>query len=129
MKEPDVLDGDDGLVGEGLQQRDLLVRELPYLPAAKEEGPDRHAFAEKGHRERSPMPDPGGNRCAEGELGLGVGEVLDVNGPGVHNGPAGNPATVDRIREPGALVHGAVKSGHPELIPFDEQEKGVRRLA
>src|SRR4029453_7396182 len=41
-----VLDRDDGLVGEALQQRDLLVRELPYLPAAKEEAPARHAFAE-----------------------------------------------------------------------------------
>ena len=30
-EQPDVLDGDDGLVGEGLQQLDLLVRERPDL--------------------------------------------------------------------------------------------------
>src|SRR4030095_6722431 len=100
-----------------------------YLPTAKEEGSDRHAFAEERYRERSPMAEPGGNRRPEGELGLGAGEVLDMHRRGVPDGPAGDPATVDRIREPGALVHDAVKGGHPELIPFDEQEKGVRRLA
>ena len=97
LEQAHILDGNDGLVGESLQQRDLLVRELPYLLASKEEGPDRHAFAEKWYRERGPVPEPDGNRRADRELGLGVGEVLDVNRPGVHDGSTGHPATVDRI--------------------------------
>jgi hypothetical protein len=30
-EQPRVLDGDDGLVGEGLEQLDLIVREAPGL--------------------------------------------------------------------------------------------------
>ena len=33
-KEPHVLDGDNGLIGEGLEQRDLLVSELPRFLAS-----------------------------------------------------------------------------------------------
>ena len=34
-EEADVLDGDDGLIGEGLQERDLLVRERPRRSCAR----------------------------------------------------------------------------------------------
>src|SRR5438552_18038104 len=50
LEQAHIFDGDDRLVGEGLEQRDLLVRELPYLLSAKEEGTDRHAFAEEWYR-------------------------------------------------------------------------------
>jgi hypothetical protein len=77
---------------------------------------------------RGPVSKSNGNLRGDRELGRGLGQVLDVNRPGVHDGSAGHPAAVNRIREPSALIHGAVQSGHLELIPLDEQESGVRRL-
>jgi hypothetical protein len=76
------------------------------------------------------VPEADGDPPAEGEFGFGVGKVLDVNRSALDDGSASHPAALDRIRESNKpIVHRAVKGGHPELIPFDEQKKGVRRLA
>jgi len=131
LEQPHVLDGDHGLVGEGLEEGDLAGREASYLAAAKEEGPGRHAVAEEGQGERRPVPESSGDRAAKGKLGLGVGEVFDVNRRDVHDGSAGHPAAVDRIRESdGDSFHGRTVTGDdPELILLDEQQHGVRGLA
>src|SRR5262249_53470823 len=58
-EQPDVLNRDDRLVGEGLERRDLLVRERPDLGAADWYGADRDAMADKGHDKdcsRPPIP-------------------------------------------------------------------------
>ena len=41
FEQPHILDGDDGLVGEGFEQRDLLVGEGPHLRAAYMNRSDR----------------------------------------------------------------------------------------
>ena len=46
LEQAHVLDGDDGLVGEGLEQRDLLVREGIWLEASELECTDGCAFAQ-----------------------------------------------------------------------------------
>ena len=80
LEQPHVLDRDDCLIGEGLEQRDLRVREAPHLAAAKEEHSDRHALAEEGRGQRSAVPELDGDRPPERELVLiGVGEILHVN--------------------------------------------------
>src|SRR5712692_8976443 len=48
LEQADVLDGDDGLRGEGLEERDLLVGERPDLCAAKGYRPDHRALSEQG---------------------------------------------------------------------------------
>src|SRR5262245_36341258 len=78
LEQPHVLDGNDGLVGERLEQRDLLIRELPYLLPAKEERSDRHAFPEKRYSEAGSMPHPQGDLGPQGELDPGAGKILDV---------------------------------------------------
>src|SRR4029450_3799364 len=50
-EEPDILDGDDGLIREGLQQDDLRVRERRYCLPAHGDGADRFAISEHGHRQ------------------------------------------------------------------------------
>src|SRR5262252_9231496 len=42
VEQPHVLDGDDGLVGEGLEEGDLVVREPATLPASHRDSPDRN---------------------------------------------------------------------------------------
>src|SRR5262245_4933402 len=44
-EEPYVFDGDDRLIGEGLRQRDLFIRERPYLRAAHDDPAEWYAFA------------------------------------------------------------------------------------
>src|SRR6185369_6051530 len=53
LEQPRVLDGDDGLVGEGLQQRNLFLSEWPHFHAANHEGPDGLAFAKEWDRKAS----------------------------------------------------------------------------
>ena len=64
-EQADVLDGDDGLVGEGLQQRDLLVGEGPRLAAPDMIAPIGVAFAEHrdGQRGRCAIPVSRQRRC------------------------------------------------------------------
>ena len=45
-EQPDVLDGDDGLVGERLDQLDLLVRERPGLRPGDHDDADGRAVAQ-----------------------------------------------------------------------------------
>ena len=42
VEQPRVLDGDDRLVGEGLDQRDLLVAERPHFLAVNGDRADQH---------------------------------------------------------------------------------------
>ena len=46
LEQPDVFDGDHGLVGEGLKQGDLLIAERSNFRAANHDGADGHAFAQ-----------------------------------------------------------------------------------
>src|SRR4030095_2258305 len=53
LEQPDVLDGDDGLVGEGLHELDLRGRERLDLASSAPDGPDRHAGAGERDAETS----------------------------------------------------------------------------
>ena len=46
LEQPDVLDGDDGLVGEGFEQLDLLFREWANLGSANQDSTNGYAFAQ-----------------------------------------------------------------------------------
>ena len=46
FKQPHVLDGDDGLIGEGFEQFDLLVRERANLHAANDDQPQWRSLAQ-----------------------------------------------------------------------------------
>ena len=51
IEQPHVLDGDDGLVGEGLQQRDLTISEWPHLEPINENYSQHLVRFEHGNRE------------------------------------------------------------------------------
>src|SRR5262245_9013644 len=54
LEEAHILDSDDGLVREGLQQRDLAVRKWPGLRASHHDRPERDTVTEHGDREGTP---------------------------------------------------------------------------
>jgi hypothetical protein len=51
VEQPHVLDGNDGLVGEGLQQLDLVIRERPHLKPTNANRTDRPAVAQHWRRQ------------------------------------------------------------------------------
>ena len=69
-QEAGILDGDDGLVGEGLNQLDLGVGERAGRMAGEHDHPDRLTTAEDGHRELAAETEPLGDaRQAGGAAG------------------------------------------------------------
>ena len=54
FEQPHVLDGDHGLIGEGFEEFDLLVRERTNLGPANGNRPDRSTLAQKGNGESGP---------------------------------------------------------------------------
>ena len=73
VEQPHILDRDHGLVGEGLQQLDLLVAERPHLGAAEHDGADRFALPQQRNAERcvrmaAPSMLPSANLVSPGPL-------------------------------------------------------------
>ena len=54
VEQPRVLDGDDGLSGEALDQRDLLVGKGPNFLAVESERADQFVLLEHWHNEKCP---------------------------------------------------------------------------
>ena len=98
LEEPDVLDGDHGLVGEGLEELDLLVRERLHLRPADHDGPDRRPFAQEGRGQHGANAGRHGMRTPDiGELGVEHGlNVVDVDRLAVDDRPPGGRPTADR---------------------------------
>src|SRR5262245_32993112 len=77
-EQPHVLNGDDGLVGEGLEQCDLLFAEWPDLEAPHPDGADGTAFPQQrnaDHGSRSFSLRDRGSFREFVRLGLNVGDV------------------------------------------------------
>jgi hypothetical protein len=79
-EEADVLDGDDGLTGEGLEQGDLRTGERYRLAPRDRDGPDRLTIPQ--HRDRQDSPHARQHDAMDVQLGIS-GEVRNMgHGPG-----------------------------------------------
>src|SRR5215468_6436101 len=56
-KQPHILNGDDRLVGEGLQELDLRGREWSWFSAGNSDGTDRHSFPQHWYAEETASAD------------------------------------------------------------------------
>ncbi len=54
LEQPDVLDGDDRLVGEGFEERDLFIGKRTDFDAANQDSPDRNTLAKQGRGKNRP---------------------------------------------------------------------------
>jgi len=54
LEQPRVLNGDDGLVGEGLDKCNLIVSECTSITACDSDRPDRLPSAHQRHAEKAP---------------------------------------------------------------------------
>src|SRR5262249_41014213 len=55
VEQPHVLDGDDRLVGKGLEQLDLLIGERPYVSAQQSDRTDWYTFTQQRCAQPSPV--------------------------------------------------------------------------
>jgi hypothetical protein len=75
VEQPRVLDGDDGLVGEGLQEMDRLVVERSSFAARDADRADRNAIAQHRHDEQAAPAD----RAGQFLYAVGAIGVLDID--------------------------------------------------
>ena len=90
-EQPHVLDGDHRLVGERLEERDLLGREgMDLGPTMDEDDAQRRALAQQRRSHDCPDVGPGLPDARRGsrELRLGRPDVLDVDRPPVAHNPS-----------------------------------------
>jgi hypothetical protein len=95
VEQADVLDRDDGLVGERPEQVDLLRCEGTSVETAQQQRADRLAlpqqwcYHDRVVRKIARLSGP------ERELAIGTLEIIDLDDRAVDNGPAGNRASID----------------------------------
>src|SRR5262249_49368586 len=131
LEQTHVLDGDDGLVGEGLQQLDLLVGERSHLAAPHADGADGGALTEDRDRENRPQ----GNGVAERMCVLAIQPgVLEVDEAALDDGAprrriASDGERIYRLeRGDSRRVH-ALNGRELQLPGFGEEYDAVRGLA
>src|SRR5262249_30376885 len=72
-----ILDGDDGLVGEGLEQGDLPIGEAPGRVSTDADGPDSLALAQERYRDHAPATGTLDRAPREPGRGLQIGDMDD----------------------------------------------------
>ena len=96
LEQPNVLEGDGGLVGEGLQQGDLALGERADLHPADQDRPERGPLAQERHAEGCSVAEAPLVGSPLRKLGLvRFREVAKMDRLPIHNGPAGHRTAVD----------------------------------
>ena len=96
LEQPRVLDGDYGLVGEGLHEHDLCVAEWLHLRLREGQHANRLALAQKWDRkQRSNFSDD--NLVLATELGFGL-KIGHMHGAPFEHGPSGERGAIRGYR-------------------------------
>ena len=128
-EQPHVLDGDDSLIGEGLQQRDLRARERNCVPATQQDHTYRRSFSQEWSAERRPLTRLSGQSASLGilvrfNLEIGHGNSL----PFEHRAPRdGSPN--ERYEEAGGLRDRAVVGLGTQVSPVESKDRRIRGRA
>jgi hypothetical protein len=110
-EQPHVLDGNDGLVGEGLEQCDLAFGKRLHFGAAETDGPERHPVAHQRNIQYcSVAPTP--CQCAAlRKLGFLDLQVRDVHGPALEHA-----ATVQSFADEGHRILAHATEGNRTMM-------------
>src|SRR5262249_17736677 len=125
VEQPHVLDSDDGLVGEGLQQRDLLVGKRPHLRSAKLYRSDRHTLAQQRDTERRTVTQASGINTSIRKL---VGRSLKVGDLGrlaIKYRAAADAAARAGHAHPQWLGNRAPMGGGTQLVALELEDRHV----
>src|SRR5262249_7308370 len=109
LKEPHVLDGDDGLVGEGLEQGDIRLRKPSGFTSGNGDGADRHPFTHHRHGEPASIATRPRALLRRFRV-FGSFDVIDTHYSGVYDGPAAWIVTVGWLWVCAAVQHLSVRA-------------------
>ena len=129
VEQPHVLDGDHRLIGEGLEERDLVVGESAGVAAGHRDPPNRIVVPEQRHHNNaSPTTDTSGAATASGSRDrCGIGDIerrAIANGLGVY--PPGVERPWEERPQGGvASIAGARECGELDLIARDPGQRAV----
>src|SRR5215831_3295160 len=126
VEEPGVLDSDDGLVGKGPEESDLLVAEWPDLKAANCDGADRTVLPQQRNADEGSSPFSPRDRGSLREFvhfGLKVDDVDESSLE--HGAPVGG----SRNEGKRAGLERAVMRDGPQDIAIKAIDYGVEGLA
>ncbi len=124
LEQADVLDGNDRLVGKGLQKGDLALREELRLGAAEVNRADADPFAQQGNdKDRAEAKVPRVLTALWEFVDFGL-HVSDVDGPLIQHGPATDrPADEgEGVLSDGAHGNGTVMSGEDEPVAIPPED-------
>jgi hypothetical protein len=128
VEQPHILDGDDGLVGEDLEQGDLPAGEEPSFCAAEADRADRHTLPHQRHAELRPSAMLPRDLAAPRKL---VRLALQVND--VRSAPIEHCSAVERFANQGDYESPggdrAVMSDEQQPSAVPPEDLGIRRLA
>ena len=120
-----VLDGNDGLVGERLQQASLLVGERVHIRASELDDADRCTLAHEGNTQRGAKTHLRREGARFGELLRLSLEVGDLNGSLLQHGTPAQGAPHDRKPEVHGLGDRAMVGGWAQVISVNPQNGHV----
>src|SRR4029453_1474182 len=80
LEQPNILDGDHGLVGEGLEQGDLVLGEGAHFASADEDCANCDALTQERSAESRAPPQPPGDISADRKV-VSLGQIFDVDDP------------------------------------------------
>jgi hypothetical protein len=121
----DILNGDHCLIGERLQEFDLLVGEGTDLASADEDCANAHVPTQEGSAESRAPPAPAGEISPDGKV-VGHGYVFDMDNPRLAHRISCHRA-VYRLASADRRRERAVVSTDDELVAVDGPEYGIDR--
>jgi hypothetical protein len=124
VEQAHVVDGDYGLIGEGLQDAHLLVRKRPHLGSADHDRSDGLALPHKRRDKDGPVPKAKRLAMSLRVFVADVESVIDVDGPSFEDGPPGHPPRSERPTLEVERNRAAV-CGDLEPLAFLEEDDGI----
>src|SRR5262245_29795959 len=131
LKQPDILDGDDGLVGERFEKSDLLVGERANLKSQNIDNPNGNTFTQQWNGQTGPnaqamdgMPDIRPILFTFGP------DVVSMNCLPIEYGPTARGATADRPGRADRSDRGdsSIACDFPLHVALDAPDLSINRL-
>ena len=132
LEESHILDGDDRLVGKGLEKLDLLVGEGLGLLAAHHDRPERDPFTQERCGERRPVAEPSREGSPFRKLGLiRLSKVPNMDGLPIHHCPTGYRTAIHRdtlfVPDP-EFWDRSLSRSLSEDLPIQTEENSIFRI-
>src|ERR1700716_3399830 len=129
VEQADIAERDHRLIGESLQQGDLLVAERLHVGAAQHNRTDAFVFAQQRYAQYCANIGPAREFPGVRELFAFRSEkITDMNRPAIDDGTPGCPVTVDRLPLPNDRNR-SVLCLENEFVAFLQHHQGIDGLA